>query len=78
MVKVLPFGLRSALKVYNAVADACGIHYLDDFFLFGEPRSSQCAEGLRNALARCEASRYQWPQGKPWALAPSWYFWPSR
>ncbi len=47
--KVLPFGLRSAPKLYNAVADALlwildnsdeveGIHYLDDFLLFGKPK----------------------------------------
>ena len=43
--KVLPFGLRSAQKLYNAVANALlwilvhfdgvdGLHYLDDFFKF--------------------------------------------
>ena len=48
--KVLPFGLRSAPKVYNAVADAVlwilikhdgieGLHYLDNF-LFGSPGSA--------------------------------------
>ena len=63
--KVLPFGLRSAPKLYNAVADALlwilsrfdgadGIHYLDDFLLFGRPNSPQCAVALRRALARCE------------------------
>ncbi len=42
--KVLPFGLRSAPKLYNAIADGLlwilinsdqvlGIHYLDDFFV---------------------------------------------
>ena len=46
--KVLPFGLRSAPKLYNAVADGLlwillmqdkveGIHYLDDFLLLGAP-----------------------------------------
>ena len=44
--KVLPFSLRSAPKLYNAIADGIlwvllsrdkveGIHYLDDFLLFG-------------------------------------------
>ncbi len=48
--KVLPFSLRSAPKLYNAVADALlwilvnhdevdGLHYLDDFLLFGESES---------------------------------------
>ena len=63
--KVLPFGLRSAPKVYNAVADALlwilikhdgveGLHYLDDFLLFGSPGSAQCADALRRAMARCQ------------------------
>ena len=63
--KVLPFGLRSAPKLYNAVANALlwilsrfdgadGIHYLDDFLLFGRPNSPQCAMALRRALARYE------------------------
>ena len=62
--KVLPFGLRSAPKLYNAVADGLlwilasqdsvdGIHYLDDFLLFGAPGSQQCIEALTKALARC-------------------------
>ena len=62
--KVLPFGLRSAPKLYNAVADALlwilvqfdgvdGLHYLDDFLLFGDPNSPQCEVSLRQALARC-------------------------
>ncbi len=62
--KVLPFGLRSAPKLYNAVADALlwiivhhdnvnGLHYLDDFLLFGEPDSPQCGLSLQRALARC-------------------------
>ena len=56
---MLPFGLRSAPKIFNAVADAlhwhlerCGIvnlhHYLDDFILVGPPppHSSQCKREL--------------------------------
>ncbi len=64
--KVLPFGLRSAPKLYNAVADAMlwilersdnveAIHYLDDFLLFGAPNSNQCEEALTKALSRCQA-----------------------
>ena len=63
--KVLPFGLRSAPKVYNAVADALlwilikhdgveGLHYLDDFLLFGSPGLAQCADALGRAMARCQ------------------------
>ncbi len=63
--KVLPFGLRSAPKLYNAIADGllwilanmdqvmC-IHYLDDFLLFGSPDSCQCGTSLERALTRCK------------------------
>ncbi len=64
--KVLPFGLRSAPKLYNAIADALlwilersdeveAIHYLDDFLLFGAPDSRQCEQALTKALSRCQA-----------------------
>ena len=54
---VLPFGLRSAPKIFNAVADAvewvvCSnsvveiCHYLDDLLVAGAPGSSQCMESL--------------------------------
>ena len=54
---MLPFGLRSSAKIFNAVADAlnwhlqqAGIplsyHYLDDFVFIGPPHSSQCADSL--------------------------------
>ena len=48
MDNVLPFGLRSTPKIFNAVADAlewliskegveCNYHYLDDFTILGLP-----------------------------------------
>ena len=54
---VLPFGLRSAPKIFNAVADALewivrknGVrelcHYLDDFLVLGSPGSEECAWNL--------------------------------
>ena len=60
-----PFGLPSAPKLYNAIADGLlwvlwswdkveGIHYLDDFLLFGLPEYWQCAESLSGALANCD------------------------
>ncbi len=63
--KVLPFGLRSAPKLYNAIADGLlwvlvrvdqvtSIHYLDDFLIFGASDSPQCGESLSKALARCD------------------------
>ena len=52
--RALPFGLRSAPKIFSAVADMISwvlhqqgvlhhIHYLDDFLLFGAPYSQQAA-----------------------------------
>ena len=59
----LPFGLRSAPKVYNAVTDALQwiheragmnlIHYLDDFLFFGSLGTSQCKQALEEALELC-------------------------
>ena len=57
--KALPFGLRSAPKIFSAVADAVqwilynkgiqkGLHYLDDFILVAE--SLQLAEKQKNIL----------------------------
>ena len=54
---MLPFGLRSAPKIFNAVADAlnwilhrAGIehvyHYLDDFIILAPPGSPQCQQAL--------------------------------
>ena len=61
----LPFGLRSAPVIFNAVAEALahmirqkGVeeldHYLDDFSIVGCPDSQQCREHLNMALATCE------------------------
>ena len=62
---MLPFGLRSAPKIFTAVADALewvlrqnGVvyvdHYLDDFILFGPSGSSQCADALQRTLQICK------------------------
>ena len=61
---MLPFGLRSAPKIFNAVADAlnwllrqCGIphvlHYLDDFIIISPPRSPQGQESLSRLCRLC-------------------------
>ena len=58
----LPFGLRSAPKIFNAVADTVewiirqqGVdpvfHYLDDFLLVGLPGSGQCTTHLSIVLS---------------------------
>ncbi len=60
----LPFGLRSAPKIFSALADALlwsmtcrgiqeGIHYLDDFLFGGRPASDECQVALSTALATC-------------------------
>ena len=61
--KVLPFGLRSAPKIYSAVADGLQwilreagvdtIHYLDYFLIAGSPSSRQCKQSLEKSLALC-------------------------
>ena len=56
---VLPFGLRSAPKIFNAIADALEwilssegvtdlLHYLDDFLFLGSPASQECSNNLAN------------------------------
>ena len=53
----LPFGLRSASKIFTAVANAVEwivsqegvdftIHYLDDYLVVGAPASPECAKAL--------------------------------
>jgi len=60
----LPFGLRSAPKIFNAVADALewctaseGVevifHYLDDFAVLGAPESEQCSQDLGTLKRVC-------------------------
>ena len=61
---MLPFGLRSAPKIFNAIADGLewylrqlGIqhvfHYLDDFIVIGPPGSVQCAEEMASLNRAC-------------------------
>ncbi len=61
---MLPFGLRSAPKIFTAVADALqwviqrrGVtfiwHYIDDFIMCGPPASSVCAGSLQTTISVC-------------------------
>ncbi len=61
---MLPFGLRSAPKIFSAVADAfawhlhqVGIpdvdHYLDDFIILGPPQSPLCQQYLLRLQTEC-------------------------
>ena len=61
----LPFGLRSAPKLFSAVSDtlewiltqhgvsSC-LHYLDDFLTMGPPASDVCSTNLKTLLRQCE------------------------
>ena len=62
---MLPFGLRSAPKIFNAIADAVewymareGVqdiyHYLDDFAIIGPPSSEQCSWNLHILQTVCK------------------------
>ena len=62
---MLPFGLRSAPKIFNAVADALewyvikeGVsiiyHYLDDFAVLGHPSTEECDMNLQILKSVCE------------------------
>ncbi len=61
---VLPFGLRSAPKIFNCITDALqwiaisrGVsyldHFLDDFITGGAPGSSECADNLASLVGTC-------------------------
>ena len=61
----LPFGLRSAPKIFNTLADALEwvlsqrgiesvLHYLDDFLILGPPESVRCQQALDLAMSTCE------------------------
>lgn len=61
---MLPFGLRSAPKIFNAVAEALhwhllqsGIshlyHYLDDYIMVAPPQSACCQQSLGTLLVEC-------------------------
>ena len=61
---MLPFGLRSAPKIFTAIADALewvlrrrGVryvwHYIDDFVFCGPPSSTECGHALDTALTAC-------------------------
>ena len=60
--KALPFGLRSAPKLFSALTDAMmwalrdrgvhmALHYLDDFLVLGPPGQPTCQEALSTTLA---------------------------
>ena len=60
----LPFGLRSAPKLFNLLVDLLSwvleqvgvetLHYSDDFLLVGPPTSSRCEKNLEEVKSTCE------------------------
>ena len=61
---VLPFGLQSAPKIFNAFADALEwilssrgvtdlLHYIDDFLFLGSPASRECSNNLQITKFSC-------------------------
>ena len=61
---MVPFGLHSAQKIFNAVADALErcirnrgvkhvLHYLDYFIVIGPPSSTMCAEAMATLDQMC-------------------------
>ena len=61
----LPFGLRSALKLFNILADLLSwifekkgvspiMHYLDDFLTLGPPESPTCLHNLEIIKEVCQ------------------------
>ena len=78
--KALPFGLRSAPKLFSAVADGLAwafecegiqnsLHYLDDFLFWGPPESPSCVQALSRATALC--SRLGLPVASHKTVQPS-------
>ena len=62
----LPFGLRSAPKLFNILADLLAwilqqqgvtpiLHYLDDFLIIGPPASNTCLKHLNHLKQACHA-----------------------
>ena len=78
--KALPFGLRSAPKIFSAMADGLAwamfcegiqecVHYLDDFLFWGPPSSPSCRQALDKAVALCE--RLGFPVAPSKTVGPS-------
>ena len=56
----LPFGLRSAPKIFAAIADVLSghqgniIHYLDDFITLGPSGTKECSRNLNTIKSACD------------------------
>ncbi len=45
--------MRSQMPIMGSQGVSKGIHYLDDFLLFGKPGLGECADALHTALETC-------------------------
>ena len=83
--KCLPFGLKSALKVFTAVADTLqwvfqqrGVtwvrHYLDNFITVGTPGTQKCKSNLECMLESCRRLRISTAPEKCSSPAPVMVF----
>ena len=63
--RALPFGLRSAPKLFSALTDGFmwalhhngiqqALHYLDDFLILGQANTRECQDWLSKALSLCD------------------------
>ena len=63
--RALPFGLRSAPKLFSALTDGFmwvlhhngiqqALHYLDDFLILGQANTQACQDWLSRALSLCD------------------------
>ena len=86
---MLPFGLRSAPKIFTAVADAlnwclqrAGIrfvsHYLDDFIVVAPPRSEECQRAVEALDSVCAKLGVPWHPTSGTAPRHASFFWASR
>ena len=79
----VPFGLRSAPKMFSALADALAwiihargvvhqLHYLDDFLLLGWPGGIECGQVLSQTLQICQELGVPIALRPQAGISPSW------
>ena len=81
--RVLPFGLRSAPKLFSALTDAMmwillergvesALHYLDDFLLLGPPQLPVCQQSLSTTLRGARLPSGTGEDGRPHNFPNFW------
>jgi hypothetical protein len=87
--RALPFGLRSAPKLFSALTDAMmwmlyergietALHYLDDFLILGPAGSPLCGQALQTTLTLCDELGFPVAPEKLKVLQPLSPFWASK